>query len=108
LYHGDEHNEVGHFLNQAGFNQVDIQSSLLWLGNDTLEASTPLGCMMLTPQQPAAGGAPASAQSSTSAQGSMQSQMQAPLLQSNDTSVASASAQQALPPQEWFSWSDLI
>jgi len=103
LYHGDEHNEVGHFLNQAGFNQVDIQSSLLWLGNDTLEASTPsLGCMMLTPQQPAAGGAPASAQ------GSMQSQMQAPLLQSNDTSVASASAQQALPPQEWFSWSDLI
>ncbi|KAG2621827.1 calmodulin-binding protein 60 F-like isoform X2 [Panicum virgatum] len=103
LYHGDEHNEVGHFLNQAGFNQVDIQSSLLWLGNDTLEASTPsLGCMMLTPQQPAAGGALASAQ------GSMQSQMQAPLLQSNDTSVASASAQQALPPQEWFSWSDLI
>ncbi|XP_039802233.1 calmodulin-binding protein 60 F-like isoform X2 [Panicum virgatum] len=103
LYHGDEHNEVGHFLNQAGFNKVDIQSSLLWLGNDTLEASTPsLGCMMLTPQQPAAGGAPASAQ------GSMQSQMQAPLLQSNDTSVASASAQQALPPQEWFSWSDLI
>ena len=92
LYHGDEQDEVGRFLNQAGrattsdhwyqllyehlvqscmasdngfasfpsslgFNQVDIQSSLLWLGNDTLEASTPsLGCMMLTPQQPAAGG----------------------------------------------------
>ncbi|KAG2629931.1 hypothetical protein PVAP13_3KG511500 [Panicum virgatum] len=53
-------------------------------------------------------GAPASAQGSTSAQGSMQSQMQAPLLQSNDTSVASASAEQALPPQEWSSWSDLI
>jgi len=109
LYHGDEQDEVGRFLNQAGFNQVDIQSSLFWLGNDTLEAPTSSqGYMMLTPQQPAAGGAPASAQGSTSAQGSMQSQMQAPLLQSNDTSVASASAEQALPPQEWSSWSDLI
>ena len=92
LYHGDEQDEVGRFLNQAGrattsdhwyqllqehlaqncmasdngfasfpsslgFNQVDIQSSLFWLGNDTLEAPTcSQGYMMLTPQQPAAGG----------------------------------------------------
>ena len=50
-------NGFASFPSSLGFNQVDIQSSLLWLGNDTLEASTPsLGCMMLTPQQPAAGG----------------------------------------------------
>ena len=45
------------FPSSLGFNQVDIQSLLFGLGNDTLEASTPsLGCMMLTPQPPAAGG----------------------------------------------------
>jgi len=103
LYHGDECDEVERFLNQAGFNQVDIPSFHFGLGDDSLEAPTSSqGYMMLTPQQPAAGGAPASAQ------GSMQSQMQAPLLQSNDTSVTSASAEQALPPQEWSSWCDLI
>jgi len=78
------------FRSSLGFNQVDIPSLHFGLGDDSLEAPTSSqGYMMLTPQQPAAGGAPASAQGSTSAQGSMQSQMQAPLLQSNDTSVAS-------------------
>ena len=50
-------NGFASFPSSLGFNQVDIQSSLFWLGNDTLEAPTSSqGYMMLTPQQPAAGG----------------------------------------------------
>ncbi|CAD6342369.1 unnamed protein product [Miscanthus lutarioriparius] len=99
--------ELTFLQHQAGINNyvtpgldlVEIQSQFFWLSNGTLDGST---CghinTALPPQQPIIPGTP------RSGQGSTQSQMQAPLAPTNDASVASASAQQALPPQQCYPW----
>lgn len=82
-----------------GLDHVEIQSQLLMLSNGTLDGSTS-GYMniALPPQQPIIPGTP------RSAQGSTQSQMQTSFAPTNDASVASASAQQPLPPQQCYPW----
>ncbi|XP_066358999.1 calmodulin-binding protein 60 B-like isoform X2 [Miscanthus floridulus] len=85
-----------------GLDHVEIiQSQLFLLSNGTLDGLTSGHInMALPPQQPIIPGTP------RSGQGSTQSQMQAPLAPTNDASVASASAQQALPPQQCYPWAD--
>uniref|UniRef100_A0A0A9CUX3 Calmodulin binding protein C-terminal domain-containing protein n=1 Tax=Arundo donax TaxID=35708 RepID=A0A0A9CUX3_ARUDO len=70
--------------------------TIVWPGNGILEASTSAHTnMTLTRQQLTVPGAPGSAQ------GSIQSQMQVSLPDNGASEEASASAQQALQPQQW-------
>ncbi|KAG0521193.1 hypothetical protein BDA96_08G140200 [Sorghum bicolor] len=99
--------ELTFLQHQAGINNyvtpgldlVEIQSQFFWLNNGTLNGSASGHInTALPPHQPIIPDTP------RSAQGSTQSQMQAPLAPVNDASVASASAQQPLPPQQCYLW----
>ncbi|CAN6361272.1 unnamed protein product [Urochloa humidicola] len=91
-------------INNCGLDDVAIQSMHFWPGSGPIDASTSSHTnMTLTPQQLTIDGI------QSSAEGSSQSQMQAPLPPSNGVPGATRSAQQGpstVPPQQWSAHSE--